>query len=319
MRTDGSEFSSLRFSTRELPPEARLPALKALFETAVQLDVDTEPGHAVEMRMHSGPGLRRARMVSPLTARMSRPRSKLADGEDTVCLMISTGGSLSVAQNRKVGQPRVGDGVLLVYREAAELAFSDATYLSIRVPFQAIAHPDVAEAAAACLPHESEALTLLKAYVAALPEDMADPGLGRLAARHVCDLIAAAVGSRNGSDDERIHESVRAGRLAAIRRCLAQNPTQSIEEVAARLGLSPRYLQLLFQEAGTTFSRHALELRLDAARRMLDNGRDGLSIAAIAYEAGFGDLSYFNRCFRRRYGMTPKEARHERRAALRQR
>jgi AraC-like DNA-binding protein len=34
------------------------------------------------------------------------------------------------------------------------------------------------------------------------------------------------------------------------------------------------------------------------------------SISAVAYEAGFGDLSYFNRTFRRRYGATPSDVRH---------
>jgi AraC-like DNA-binding protein len=34
------------------------------------------------------------------------------------------------------------------------------------------------------------------------------------------------------------------------------------------------------------------------------------SISAVAYEAGFGDLSYFNRTFRRRYGGTPSDIRH---------
>jgi AraC-like DNA-binding protein len=33
------------------------------------------------------------------------------------------------------------------------------------------------------------------------------------------------------------------------------------------------------------------------------------SITAIAYESGFGDLSHFNRAFRRRYGETPSEVR----------
>jgi AraC-like DNA-binding protein len=32
-------------------------------------------------------------------------------------------------------------------------------------------------------------------------------------------------------------------------------------------------------------------------------------ISAIAYDAGFGDVSCFNRTFRRRYGMTPSEVR----------
>lgn len=32
-------------------------------------------------------------------------------------------------------------------------------------------------------------------------------------------------------------------------------------------------------------------------------------VTALASEAGFGDLSYFNRTFRRRFAMTPSEAR----------
>jgi AraC-like DNA-binding protein len=46
-----------------------------------------------------------------------------------------------------------------------------------------------------------------------------------------------------------------------------------------------------------------------------DPGAGERSIASIAYHAGFGDLSYFNRVFRKRYGMTPSDAR----AAARQR
>jgi AraC-like DNA-binding protein len=35
----------------------------------------------------------------------------------------------------------------------------------------------------------------------------------------------------------------------------------------------------------------------------------GHPISTIAFEAGFGDLSHFNRTFRRRFGMTPSEVR----------
>jgi AraC-like DNA-binding protein len=34
-------------------------------------------------------------------------------------------------------------------------------------------------------------------------------------------------------------------------------------------------------------------------------------VGAIAYDAGFGDLSYFNRSFKRRYGATPRDVRNE--------
>jgi len=33
------------------------------------------------------------------------------------------------------------------------------------------------------------------------------------------------------------------------------------------------------------------------------------AVSAIAYGVGFGDLSYFNRCFRRLYGITPRDVR----------
>ena len=67
---------------------------------------------------------------------------------------------------------------------------------------------------------------------------------------------------------------------------------------------------MLFEEAGTTFSNFALDRRLDAARGMLTSPRYARwSIAAIALEAGFGDLSHFNRRFKRRYLMTPSDMR----------
>jgi AraC-like DNA-binding protein len=35
------------------------------------------------------------------------------------------------------------------------------------------------------------------------------------------------------------------------------------------------------------------------------------SITAIAFDAGFGDLSYFNRTFRRRYNARPSDVRND--------
>ena len=68
---------------------------------------------------------------------------------------------------------------------------------------------------------------------------------------------------------------------------------------------------MLFEEDGATFTDYALEQRLIAAHRMLSDARlRHLTIGAIAYQAGFGDLSHFNRSFRRRFGATPSEIRH---------
>jgi AraC-like DNA-binding protein len=69
-------------------------------------------------------------------------------------------------------------------------------------------------------------------------------------------------------------------------------------------------VQMLFESEGTTFSGYVLEQRLTRAHRMLtDLGLRNWTISAIAFEVGFGNLSYFNRVFRRRFGATPSDTR----------
>jgi AraC-like DNA-binding protein len=67
---------------------------------------------------------------------------------------------------------------------------------------------------------------------------------------------------------------------------------------------------MLFEREGTTFSQYVMAQRLAGAHRMLgEAGCAGLTITAIAMEAGFSDLSHFNRAFRRVYGASPSEVR----------
>ncbi len=311
-KAEERNYTSLCFSTRDLPASKRLPALRELFDRSINLEIDAEPGQAVEMEMHLAPGLRRARMLSSLTAHVTRSPPMLADGEDTVCLMMKTGGHVALTQGRREGVPQIGDGVLLVYREPALLQFVDATYASVRVPFAAISTlaTDAGAAAARRIPRDTEALLLLRTYLAALPDRISDPQLGRLSATHIYDLIALAIGATEEGREIAQQRGVRAARLEAIKVDLIQNAALSLDQLAARQGISSRYIQMLFEETGTTFSEFALERRLDAARTMLTSPRYATwSITAIALEAGFGDLSHFNRRFRRRYSMTPSDVR----------
>ena len=76
--------------------------------------------------------------------------------------------------------------------------------------------------------------------------------------------------------------------------------------VAAALGLSRRYVHLLFATAGTTFSQELYGCRLQRAQRLLRDKRfDGLEIAEIAWNCGFNEPSHFTRRFRERFGLTP--------------
>ncbi|MDR3468182.1 MAG: helix-turn-helix transcriptional regulator [Xanthobacteraceae bacterium] len=106
---------------------------------------------------------------------------------------------------------------------------------------------------------------------------------------------------------------IRAARLEAIKADIDENAVRtalSIGDVAARHGVSVRRIRRLFEGTGTTFSAYIREQRLLAARRMLtDPQYDQRAIGAIAFDVGFGDLSYFNRVFRQRFGATPSEIR----------
>jgi AraC-like DNA-binding protein len=83
-----------------------------------------------------------------------------------------------------------------------------------------------------------------------------------------------------------------------------------VRDVAARHGIATRTVQALFEAEGTSFTRFLLEQRLVRARRLLTGPfAAGWSVTSIAYECGFNDLSYFNRSFRRRFGVSPTEAR----------
>jgi len=91
------------------------------------------------------------------------------------------------------------------------------------------------------------------------------------------------------------------------------DPEISPASVAARTGISIRYLHQLLHETGESFSERVKELRLEKALALLCRaGSTPRKIIDVAYEAGFNDLPHFNRLFRRRYGLTPTAARTSR-------
>ena len=110
---------------------------------------------------------------------------------------------------------------------------------------------------------------------------------------------------------------LRAARLWAVKTDILENLDDlklTATAVALRQRVTPRYIHMLFETEGTTYSEFVVGQRLIRAHRLLSDPRfAGLSISAIAFTVGFGDVSYFNRRFRSRFGATPSELRHGRR------
>lgn len=107
--------------------------------------------------------------------------------------------------------------------------------------------------------------------------------------------------------------SARAERLLAIKLDIAAHLDRhdlSLEWLSARHGIRPRQIQNLFYAEGSGFSAFLLEARLARARALLaDPANATRTIIQIAAMSGFGDISWFNNVFRRRFGMTPGMAR----------
>ena len=82
----------------------------------------------------------------------------------------------------------------------------------------------------------------------------------------------------------------------------------SVEDLAGRVSMSLRNFERVFtREAGTTPSQYVLQMRVEAARRLLERTDGGLKQVASA--AGFGGVDVMRRAFVRLLGITPRRYR----------
>lgn len=90
------------------------------------------------------------------------------------------------------------------------------------------------------------------------------------------------------------------------------DPELSPLQVAAAMGVSLRYLNMVFAKHEVGVSRTIWHRRvLRAARDLQNRALSELSITSIAFALGFNDSAHFTRAFRRVYGQTPSAFRHQ--------
>jgi AraC-like DNA-binding protein len=243
-----------------------------------------------------------------------------ADNDDFV-LMTNLEGPFVVRRGQTELTLEAGEAVLVSCAETGSyIRPSSGRLLCARLPRSALSLmvPDPDDSVGRLIPAHSGPLRLLMAYADALWADAgaaADPHASRLVVDHLCDLVALTVGARGDAAEFAAARGVRAAKLNAVKACIEDRvgPNElSIDDVAAEVRVSPRYVRKLLESEGYSFSRYVAERRLERARGMLKSPRfASQTVAAIAYEVGFGDLSYFNRAFRRLYERTPSDVRAE--------
>lgn len=158
--------------------------------------------------------------------------------------------------------------------------------------------------------HASCEAPLLGGFMAQLAaiDDACAPVLDGQAGVHLAlDLLALSwPRPRDDESTDRRALAVWAPRvLERIERELC-DPGLDAQALGHALGISARYVQMVFAQRGSTVTAHLQERRLQrAAQRLREPG--AASISEVALDVGFSDLSHFCRCFRRRFGCTARE------------
>ena len=243
--------------------------------------------------------------------------SQMIESNDLILTVALSGGGVLHVRGSEIP---IGGGVAALTRttDISRCAIhSTSEFVNFRFPFDKIA-PMIADLDAAAMrpiPVNTEALRLLVHYASMLKhEDMlATPEVQSLVSSHLQDLAVLAIGATRHAEMIAGSRGIPAARLRAIKADIGRNLTDrqlSIDTVALRNGITPRYVSMLFESDATTFSEFVLTQRLHRAHHMLTDQRwSDRTVSSVAFDAGFGDLSYFNRAFRRRYGATPSDIR----------
>jgi AraC-like DNA-binding protein len=312
----------IQFSTEEIPEQDRVASWREHYGR-IMLRADVEPAHdapfSARNRWLSLPDLRLLDGASS-PVRISRRRQHLADGNDDVVVAINRTGSVAIESGGREQTLREGEAIVL--SGAEPFTFDRTSFgrsFSFRVPRRTFETTDLSidEALMKPIAQDRGALKLLTNYANWLlrSDDTLDRHLLNLSVRHLKDLLALAIDDAPDFAETTRIRGLRAARLKLAKSYIISHSERrdvSIGSVAANLHVTPRYLQRLFEADGTTFSEFLIRQRLERAYQLLcDPNAQQLAISSIAYDVGFGDLSYFNRRFRRQYGLTPGEVRHE--------
>ena len=307
----------LRFSTDDFPEHKRIEAYREIYSrTIVKHDVEPlgDQPFRFEADLRSLPGLGLA--LSHFSPCHRWHRAEHVSSDDLL-LGVSLRGGCVLHQGGREAVVGQGEAVLTSAADPIDVMIGAASrHIALRLP-RAILEARIADLDARMtrrIPSNIEGLPLLIGYVDAfLLTEPANPALCDLVVSHVYDLVALILGTKGDARYLAQQRGARAARLAAVLREIERrstDPSLSAATIAPLLGVTPRYVHLLLEETGKSFTHHVLQQRLERAAALLRDPRlRHRKIADIAAEAGFTDLSYFNRAFRRYYSATPSDIR----------
>jgi AraC-like DNA-binding protein len=325
MSSDGGQMAADQCDFRELPYESPAAFDRKWLEwfreeyARCVYRVDMAPAADVPFRLKGTSRLLPRLAIGTLTCTpMSGQTTADLVPDDMIRIIVSLAGEMKYRKDDDDFVLTPGMAIVSGHRGRSSLDMrSNATSRTI-VLSRRLIEPFIlgtADIGAFVVPADTQALRLMLTYLRMLEaeEAITDPSARHLAVMHVHDLAALLLGATREAQDLIHGRGKRAARLAAIKADIRDNladPNLSVTTVAARQRVTPRYVHMLFEAEATTFSEYIVGQRLAQAHRMLSDPRlMTQTVSAIALHIGFNDLSYFNRTFRRRFGMTPSDVR----------
>ena len=320
MLAPASDVAPFRFSTEDVAPRDRTAVWReVLGKVHLHLDVEKVGEGPLRATVESHSWSRASLYFSDTTpVRASRTPGLVQDGDGDFRLLRADGAGFAFTANGVEETVSDGNAALLFNGDVGAVRYLGPCRVSAvrvrRADLAALVRGFDDQAFRRIAPG-APAASLLAGYTAVLRRDgpTADPVLADRVATHLTDLVALALAPTGDAAEHARGRSVGATRLRAIKADITANlsdPSLQLGAVAMRHRVTPRYVRMLFEADGQNFGAFVLEQRLVRVRDMLRDARFcDRGISAIAFDSGFGDLSYFNRAFRQRFDASPSEMR----------
>ncbi|MEW6450214.1 MAG: helix-turn-helix transcriptional regulator [Pseudomonadota bacterium] len=238
------------------------------------------------------------------------------ENTDNVVLLLNRGPhTIEVEQKGKKAECVCGGATLIEQCEPSTINMNTSAacnLIAIQAPREQVRRrfPALTDRLLAPMP-ALPGLSLTRAYTEFLlnQPDFEDPSLTQLANDHIIDLFASTL----CSDGDDLSHGSKAGRRAMILREMDRGFTEanfSLTVLARKLSVTPRYVQSLLTDVGTSFIEQLTQRRLKRASNLLTSpSHFRMSVLDISQECGFSTVSHFHRIFRRRFHVTPGEMR----------
>lgn len=240
------------------------------------------------------------------------------DQSEYVFFIVQASGQMGVEHNGHNSILNPGDGVLLDSTKEGHLALQEAggRLLSVHLPRQVfLSNCDGKVRFGSRLAVNHPLSLALRMQFAGHLNGSEDGSTRKASTNLLFDMVRLAFAS---TDD-----TVDANRLSSeedqfdyamqIVGSNLMSETLSLQWVAHQMRLSIRQLQRVFRAHNTTYTRVVREKRLKfvAEQLRLEPVENKIKIADLAYQAGFCDISNFNREFRDFFGTSPRSYRRE--------